>query len=49
MLRLATNGQARLSDDGYIEEDPELAIKIAARSASIDRNQKLHIVSFAPC
>lgn len=43
LLRLETNGQSRISDDGYVEGAPELVIEIAASSASIDLNQKLHV------
>jgi Uma2 family endonuclease len=33
-------GQARFSDDGYIEGAPELVVEVSSSTASIDRNQK---------
>jgi Uma2 family endonuclease len=36
-------GQARISDDDYIESAPELVGEIAASSASYDVNIKLHV------
>jgi Uma2 family endonuclease len=39
----ACGGQAILSDDGYIEQAPELIGEVAASSASIDLHTKLHV------
>jgi Uma2 family endonuclease len=36
-------GQARISEDDYIENAPELVVEIAASSVSIDLNTKLHV------
>jgi Uma2 family endonuclease len=36
-------GQARIDEDGYIEDAPELVAEIAAASASIDLNTKLQV------
>ena len=36
-------GQARMSDDDYIEGAPELIVEIAASSASYDLHDKLHV------
>lgn len=41
MIEEQCGGQARLSDDDYIEGAPELAAEIAASSASIDLGDKL--------
>ena len=38
----AAGGQARVSDDDYIEGAPELVAEIAASSASYDLHDKLH-------
>ena len=43
VLRLETGGQSRISDDGYLEGAPELAVEIAASSASYDLHDKLRI------
>jgi Uma2 family endonuclease len=42
-LAPALGGQARIDEDGYIEEAPELVAEIAAASASIDLNTKLQV------
>lgn len=36
-------GQARISDDDYIEGAPELVAEVASSSVSIDLHQKLHV------
>jgi Uma2 family endonuclease len=36
-------GQARLSEDDYIEDAPELVAEVAASSASIDLHTKCHV------
>ena len=36
-------GQARISEDGYVEGAPELVAEIAASSVSIDMNLKLRV------
>jgi Uma2 family endonuclease len=36
-------GQARISDDDYVEEGPELVAEIAASTASIDLNTKFEV------
>lgn len=43
MIESAAGGQARVDEDGYIEGSPELVAEIAATSASIDLNVKLHV------
>ncbi|QLE58590.1 Uma2 family endonuclease [Nostoc sp. TCL26-01] len=40
ILDEAVGGQARLTDDGYLEGVPELVVEIAASSASIDTGSK---------
>jgi Uma2 family endonuclease len=39
----ARGGQARLSEDDYIEDAPELVAEVAASSASIDLHTKFHV------
>ncbi len=39
----ARGGQARISPDDYVEAAPELVGEVAASSASIDLNTKLHV------
>ena len=36
-----TGGQARVSEDGYLEGAPELVVEVAASSASVDLHDKL--------
>jgi Uma2 family endonuclease len=36
-------GQARISDDDYVEESPELVAEVAASTASYDLNTKLEV------
>ncbi len=36
-------GQARISDDDYVEGAPELVVEIASSSVSIDLHRKLHV------
>jgi Uma2 family endonuclease len=36
-------GQARISDDDYVEGAPELVAEVSSSSVSIDLNQKLHV------
>lgn len=45
LLRLdaGAGGRARPTEDGYLEGPPELVVEVAASSASIDRNTKLHV------
>ncbi len=43
MIEERCGGQARLSDDDYIEGAPELVAEIAASSASIDLGDKLRV------
>jgi Uma2 family endonuclease len=43
MIERARGGQARVGDDGYVEGAPELVAEVAATSASIDLNAKLHV------
>ncbi len=43
VLRLETDGQSQISDDGYIEGAPELVVEVAASSASYDLHDKLRI------
>ncbi len=39
----ARGGQARISEDDYIEEAPELVVEVASSSVSFDLNTKLHV------
>jgi len=39
----ARGGQARISDDDYVQSAPELVAEIASSSASFDLNAKLHV------
>ena len=43
LLRMATAGRSRLTDDDYLEGAPELLIEIAGSSATIDLYDKLKI------
>lgn len=43
LIEPAYGGQARISEDDYIESAPELVGEIAATSASYDLNIKLHV------
>jgi Putative restriction endonuclease len=36
-------GQARISQDDYVEGAPELVVEVSSSSVSIDLNQKLHV------
>ncbi|MGK7889178.1 MAG: Uma2 family endonuclease [Leptolyngbyaceae cyanobacterium] len=42
MIEAQRGGQARLSDDDYVEGAPELVAEIAASSVAIDLGDKLH-------
>ena len=39
----ARGGQARISEDDYIENAPELVVEVASSSVSIDLTTKLHV------
>ncbi len=39
----ACGGQARISEDDYIEDAPELVVEVASSSVSIDLATKLHV------
>jgi Uma2 family endonuclease len=41
-LETAYGGQMQLSEDGYLEGAPELAVEVASSSVSIDLHAKLH-------
>ena len=43
LIAAASGGQARISDDGYVEGAPELIGEIAASSASYDLHSKLNV------
>ena len=43
MLDETAGGNARITEDGYLEGAPELAVEIAASSAAIDLNRKLEV------
>src|SRR5262249_19824990 len=43
MIEPARGGQARISDDNYVENAPELVAEIAASSASYDLHTKLDV------
>jgi Uma2 family endonuclease len=42
LIEAACGGQARISEDDYVEGAPELVIEIAASSAAIDLHDKKH-------
>jgi Uma2 family endonuclease len=42
LLMIEKGGRARIGKDGYIHGAPELIVEIAASSASLDMNDKLH-------
>ena len=43
MIKPECGGQARISDDDYVEGAPELVAEIAASSVSYDLGKKLHV------
>ena len=43
MLDETAGGNARITEDGYLEGAPELVVEIAASSAAIDLNRKLQV------
>ena len=43
LLRIETNGQSIISEDGYVEGAPELIAEIAASTVSIDLHDKLKV------
>jgi Uma2 family endonuclease len=43
VLRLEWNGRSHISEDDYIEGEPELIVEIAASSASYDLHDKLRV------
>ncbi|WP_210407724.1 hypothetical protein [Hydrocoleum sp. CS-953] len=43
MLRIENGGQSIISEDGYVEGALELIVQIAARSVSIDVNDRLKV------
>ena len=43
LIKPSHGGQARLSDDDYVEGAPELVAEVAASSVSIDMNSKLRV------
>jgi Uma2 family endonuclease len=43
LIDSAAGGRARVSDDDYVEGPPELAVEVAASSASIDRHAKFRV------
>lgn len=43
LLRIETDGQSSISEDGYVEGAPELIVEIAASSVSIDVHDKLKV------
>jgi Uma2 family endonuclease len=42
LLMIERGGRARIGKDGYVHGAPELIVEIAASSASLDLNDKLH-------
>ena len=42
ILETESGGQARISDDDYLEGAPELIVEVASSSASYDLHDKLH-------
>ena len=43
LLRIETDGQSTISEDGYVEGAPELIAEIAASTVSIDLHDKLKV------
>jgi Uma2 family endonuclease len=43
MIAPECGGQARISDDDYVEGAPELVAEVASSSASFDAHTKLHV------
>jgi Uma2 family endonuclease len=43
MIAPECGGQARISEDDYVEGAPELVAEVASSSASFDRHTKLHV------
>lgn len=43
MIDPARGGQARISDDDYVEGAPELVVEVASSSVSFDLHAKLHV------
>lgn len=43
MIKPGYGGQARISDDDYVERAPELVAEVAASSVSYDLGKKLHV------
>ena len=43
LLRIETEGQSNISEDGYVEGAPELIAEIAASTVSIDLHDKLKV------
>lgn len=43
IIEPSAGGQAKRTDDGYVEGGPELVVEIAGSSVSIDLNDKLHV------
>jgi Uma2 family endonuclease len=43
MINPECGGQARISDDDYVEGPPELVAEVASSSASFDSHTKLHV------
>ena len=43
LLRIKEGGQSIISEDGYVEDAPELIFEIAASTASIDLHDKLKV------
>ncbi len=43
MIDPERGGQARISDDDYVEGAPELVVEVAASSVSIDLHKKFHV------
>ncbi|MEO1145555.1 MAG: Uma2 family endonuclease [Cyanobacteria bacterium J06638_22] len=42
LLRIATGGTSRISEDGYVEGAPELVAEIATSSAALDFGEKMN-------
>ena len=43
MIEPERGGQARISEDDYVEDAPELVAEVAASSVSYDMGKKLHV------
>lgn len=43
LIKPEHGGQAKISEDGFLEGAPELVVEVSSSTVSIDLNQKLHV------